>query len=100
LVNQAARKLGDMEFEWDEAKDARNRAKHGLSLAMAVRLDWASGQVEEDIRADYGEVRIQLLAKLDGRVHLCVYTVRDGKNRVISLRKANRREIMKYEQRR
>lgn len=89
-----------MEFEWDETKDAANRAKHGLSLALAARLDWAAGQVEEDTRADYGEVRFQLLARLDGRIHLCVYTVREGKNRVISLRKANRREIMKYEQRR
>lgn len=89
-----------MEFEWDEAKDAANRAKHGLSLADAARLDWADGQAEQDIRADYGEMRFRVLARLDGRVHLCVYTVRGGKNRVISLRKANRREIMRYERRR
>lgn len=87
-----------MEFEWDDAKDRANRAKHGLSLAEAARLDWANGRVEADLRADYGEDRFHIFALIAGRLHLCAYTVRGGKTRVISLRKANRQEVMRHEQ--
>jgi uncharacterized protein len=82
-----------MEFEWDEAKDAVNRGKHGLSLADAVRLDWSFGINVVDVRYAYGQVRITRFAVLDGRLHVCVFTDRNGRLRIISLRKANQREI-------
>jgi uncharacterized protein len=86
-----------MEFEWDEAKDAANRAKHGLSLADAVRLDWGRAENTMDARRDYGEVRIIAFAPLAERLHTCVYTVRGATRRIISLRKSNLREIRDYE---
>jgi uncharacterized protein len=46
-----------MDLEWDEAKDAENRRKHGLSLADAARLDWTAGDIEPDTRRNYGEAR-------------------------------------------
>lgn len=82
-----------MEFEWDDAKHAANRAKHGLSLAEAKRLDWAYGVNVVDERYAYGEVRVTRFAPLDGRLHVCVFTDRNGCLRIISLRKANQREI-------
>ena len=82
-----------MEFEWDEAKDRENRRKHGLALADAVGLDWARAKAVADGRADYGEVRQLAYAYLDGRMHTCVFTLRDGVRRIISLRKSNSREI-------
>lgn len=85
-----------MEFEWDDAKDRANRAKHGLSLAEAARLDWQVGVDVADLRHDYGEVRLTRYARLDGRLHVCVFTVRNPRLRIISLRKANRREIRQY----
>ena len=45
---------------------------------------------------EYGEHRMIALGEITGRVHVCVYMVRDGKRRVISLRKANRREVDAY----
>lgn len=84
-----------MEFEWDEAKDAANRAKHGLSLGDAARLDWSSGKLEPDPR-DYGELRLIYYVKHDGRLMVCVYTRRGTVFRIISLRKANQREIRDY----
>ena len=87
-----------MEFEWDEEKDTANRAKHGLSLADAALLDWYGGQTRPDARRDYGEDRIEMLAKLKGRLHLCIFTMRGTAIRVISLRKANPREERRYEQ--
>ena len=85
-----------MEFGWDQEKDVANRAKHGISLAAAVRLDWAVGRDILDSRFDYGEVRITRYAHLDGRLHVCVYTLRDQTRRIISLRKANERERLRY----
>jgi uncharacterized DUF497 family protein len=81
-----------MEFEWDEAKDAANRAKHGLGLGEAARMDWARTVPAVDARADYGEARLIAYAPIDGRLHVCVYTLRGRKRRIISLRKANKRE--------
>jgi uncharacterized DUF497 family protein len=84
-----------MDLEWDEAKDAENRRKHGLSLSDAARLDWSGGTIFEDKRQDYGESRWTLTAALDGRLHVCAFTLRGGRHRIISLRKANLRERKK-----
>jgi uncharacterized DUF497 family protein len=85
-----------MDLEWDEAKDADNRRKHGLSLAEAARLEWGRGTIFEDERRDYGEPRWTLTAPLEGRLHVCAFTLRAGRRRIISLRKANLRERRKY----
>jgi uncharacterized DUF497 family protein len=85
-----------MDLEWDEAKEAENRRKHGVSLADAARLDWHNGMPGEDKRRDYGEERRYVIAPLKGRLHVCVYTLRAGRTRIISLRKANLRERRKY----
>ena len=82
-----------MEFEWDDAKDS---AKHGLSLAEAARLDWGHGVDVVDDRFAYGEVRVTRYALLDGRLHVCVFTDRDARLRIISLRKANPLEILAH----
>jgi uncharacterized protein len=81
-----------MDLEWDEAKDAENRRKHGLSLADAARLDWEAAVAEPDLRRDFGETRWRVRAPLEGRLHVCIFTLRNGRRRIISLRKANLRE--------
>jgi uncharacterized DUF497 family protein len=85
-----------MDIEWDEAKDAENCRKHGLPLAEAARPDWGRAMPGVDGRRDYGEVREYVVAPLDGRLHVCVFTSRNGRKRIISLRKANLRERRKY----
>jgi len=52
--------------------------------------------VVEDTRRNYGEIRLQVLALLQGRLYAAVMTPRDGDLRVISFRKANRREVERY----
>jgi uncharacterized DUF497 family protein len=89
-----------MELEWDEAKDAENRRKHGVSLAAGARLDWTAGDIEPDARRDYGEARWTVKAPLEGRRHVCAFTLRNGRRRIISLRKANLRERRSYGNRR
>lgn len=85
-----------MEFEWDEGKDEANRAKHGVSLAEAMDLEWDEAIDEIDERADYGELRISALVPRDGRVYFCAYTLRGAVHRIISLQKANAREVKRY----
>lgn len=87
-----------MEFEWDEVKDAANRAKHGVSLGDVVYFEWQAAQEQPDFRFDYAELRIEAVAPLKGRLHVCIFTMRDGIHRIISLRKANPREERRYDQ--
>ena len=53
--------------------------------------------IAEDLRKEYGERRFQALGLIAGRLHAMVFTPRAGKIHVISLRKANRREMKRYE---
>ncbi len=86
-----------MRFAFDPDKDARNRRKHGLSLARAADLLWEKAVTKPDARQDYGEERFLAFAPMeDGRLHTVCYTWRQGLCRVISLRKANRREERHY----
>jgi len=86
-----------VEFDFDPAKDAVNRAKHGISLGDAALLDWDKASIYPDLRQDYGESRMVALVPLDRRVHSVVFVDRAGKRRIISLRKAHFKEVKRYE---
>ena len=59
-------------------------------------LDWSTAIIREDTRRDYREPRLLVMARLDGRLHAAVVTPRGEDLRVISFRKANRREARLY----
>ena len=88
-----------MDVEFDTAKDGGNVDKHGVSLALASHLDWESVLARRDNRRDYGEPR-EIGYGLIGRRLFCVVFVQLGPDRcrVISLRKANSREVGAYEE--
>ncbi|HBS26260.1 MAG TPA: BrnT family toxin [Gammaproteobacteria bacterium] len=86
-----------MIYEYDEAKAFINLAKHGVSFELIKRFEWRTATVEQDTRKDYGEDRFIAFGKIDGRVHVVVYTTRSGIIRLIGLRKANSREVKRYE---
>lgn len=81
----------------DPDKEDRNLAKRGLSMDLAEHLDWATALIWEDTRKDYGEPRYCVLGFIADRLHSVVFTPREGKPRIISLRKANKREVKRYE---
>jgi uncharacterized protein len=85
-----------LNVEFNSAKEAVNLAKHHISLADAEILLAGSHVVEVDDRAEYGEERIIATGEIAGRLHVCIYTLRGMTYRVISLRKANRREVDAY----
>lgn len=86
-----------MRISFDPEKDVANVAKHGVSLALAADLDWSEAAVWEDRRRDYGEVRYVALAPLERHLYYVAFTERGTQMRIISLRKANRREVDRYE---
>jgi uncharacterized protein len=85
-----------MAITFDPAKNARNIAERGLSFERVVDLDWDTAVIIEDTRRDYGELRLQVMARLDGRLHATVVTPRGEDLHVISFRRANRREVSRY----
>jgi uncharacterized DUF497 family protein len=87
-----------MQIEFDATKDAANQRKHGVSLAVAADLDWDSALVWQDSRKAYGEERQSALALLQcqGRLYFVAFVDRGDMRRVISLRKANAREVKDY----
>jgi uncharacterized DUF497 family protein len=87
-----------MRFEWDEAKRAANLAKHGVDFAIVESFDFESAVVMTDDRDDYGEPREIALGFVGTRLHVLIFTWRNEIVRVISLRKANKREMKIYEQ--
>ena len=86
-----------MRFTFDPVKDKLNINKHGLSLGDAKKLDWQFSLCWMDIRKDYGEERFVALVPMDKRLYCVVYVDLKISTRIISLRKANNREIDRYE---
>jgi hypothetical protein len=87
-----------MDIRFDPAKDLANRAKHGISLGEAVHLDWDWLMCHPDGRRDYGELREVGFAPLADRVHCVVFVQQGTALRIISLRRANAREVNVYDQ--
>jgi uncharacterized protein len=87
-----------MQIQFDPAKDMANQAKHGESLSLAGELDWEAALVWVDERFEYGEVRMIALAPQTGILYYVAFVDRGEVRRVISLRRANRREVKHYVQ--
>lgn len=85
-----------MLIEFDPLKNARNIHLRGIGLERFAEIDISSAISVEDTRRDYGERRLRVLGYIDGRLHAAVITPRGEKIRVISLRRANRREEWAY----
>ncbi len=86
-----------MKFEWDEAKSLLNLQKHKVSFELAECLFNESMITTVDDRVDYGELRYTAYSMCEGSLFNVVYTERNSKIRIISVRKANEREKSKYQ---
>lgn len=87
-----------MKIEFDSAKNCANLEKHGISLAEAVSLEWKTAVIWPDTRRDYGEVRMSAVGYIGLRLDFVAFVDRDNSRRIISLRKASRREMKRYAQ--
>jgi uncharacterized protein len=80
------------------AKDDANQTKHGVSLALALELDWEAALVWVDERFEYNEIRMIALAPKTNILYYVAFVDRGAVRRIISLRRANRREVKHYAQ--
>ncbi|MDP3251779.1 MAG: BrnT family toxin [Hydrogenophaga sp.] len=87
-----------MDISFDSDKNVSNIGKHGVPLTLASRIDWSEVLSCPDDRKDYGELREIGFAVIDDRLYVVVFVQRDEMMRVISLRKANAREVQMYDQ--
>lgn len=87
-----------MEITFDPAKNAANIALRHLSFERVADFDFQTAIFALDDRHDYGETRYRGLGFLDDRLHALVFVETAEGIRVISFRKANKREVQRYEQ--
>ena len=88
-----------MAFEWDEAKNRTNIAKHGIGFETAKRIFEGPVLTWVDDRNAFGEIRMRSIGAVDGIAVLAViHTKRSGNIRIISARPADRVERKNYDQ--
>lgn len=92
------RTLAPVEYEWDPAKAAENRPRHGIDLVDAIAAVEDPNRLETpDTRFDYSEERVQTLGMSAEAVLFVVTTMRgDRRCRIISARRATRHEADWY----
>ena len=87
-----------MEITYDRPKNLYNINNPNLSFDEAVNFDFETASYTIDKRKDYGEIRRRAIGYLGNRLHALVCTETENGIRVISFRKANKREVENYEQ--
>ncbi len=86
-----------MEFEWDPQKAATNLRKHGVAFDFASGVFSDPNRIEQTDGADYdGEIREQVIGRVQEFVLYVVNTMRLEKVRIISARRATRNEYLEY----
>jgi uncharacterized DUF497 family protein len=83
-------------LEWDESKRRENLRKHGIDFVGVESLFEGLTATLEDDRFDYSERRFISFGVLEGRIVVVAHTERGGVLRIISIRKATRREEASY----
>jgi uncharacterized DUF497 family protein len=85
-----------LELEWNEEKRQWNVTNRQLDFAEVENFGWRGAAVYEDRRTDYGERRFLAYGHLGERLHVLCFVEREDRIRVISFRKANKRERARY----
>lgn len=86
-----------MEITYDPRKSERNLRERGFGFEIVSDFNLDSAVFTVDTRRDYGEVRTRALGFIGDTLYVLVFTMRGSVLRVISLRRANRKERDRYE---
>lgn len=87
-----------MKITYGPAKNAINIELRGLSFEPVANFDFQTAVFAVDDRHDYGEIRYRGLGFMEERLYSLVFVETTKGIRVISFRKANKREVRRYEQ--
>ena len=83
-------------YQWDENKRQETLRIRGIDFILVEQADWSTAIHHRQERA--GEIRYSSYTLIDNRLYNVVWMPRGAYTRIISLRKANGREITRYEQ--
>jgi uncharacterized DUF497 family protein len=86
-----------MLFEWDDAKHTKTLLERGIGFDDGARIFAGRVVIWEDRRKDYGEARFRAIGETEGVILHVVYTVRGNVIRIISVRRANRKEVSAWQ---
>lgn len=86
-----------MEIEFDPLKSHDNEMRRGIPFSLATSFQFETAINYEDTRHAYGEVRYAAIGPINKRLHVLIFKETTRGIRVISLRKANFRETLRYE---
>jgi uncharacterized DUF497 family protein len=85
-----------MKITFDPKKNKRNSVERSLSFERAIDFNWETAHFYDDARKPYSERRIIAVGYLEERLHVLCFTPTLEGIRVISFRKANKREVKAY----
>ena len=88
-----------MEFEWNPAKSAVTFHQRGFDFGYASRIFAGPCLRSEDTRTDYGEIRMKAIGRVETDILAVIYTMRGSALRIISARRANRKERTEWQSR-
>ncbi|WEZ84791.1 BrnT family toxin [Rhizobium sp. 32-5/1] len=91
-----SRTLSSLNIGYDPVKHERNTLQRNIPFSMVSAFEFDSALIVVDDRQDYGEIREAAIGFIGERVHVLIFTIRAETLWVISLRKANKREIRRY----
>jgi len=86
-----------MDITFDTQKSEKNRITRNLPFELVSDFEWELAVFAEDTRFTYPEKRFIGIGYLYKRLHVICFTNTETGIRVISFRKANKREVKKYE---
>ena len=85
-----------MQYEFDPKKQAQNVAKHQVWFVLMDDFEWDTAIIMIDDRRQYAETRFRATGLIGARVYVLIFCLRETKIRLISLRRANQREVKRY----
>lgn len=86
-----------MKFEFDPEKNGANKVKHGIDFVEAQALWDDPDRLVVPARTQ-GEPRLMLIGRVDGKHWSAIFTIRDDKTRIISVRRSRTQEVQRYEE--
>ena len=82
-------------FEYDPSKSEANRSKHGIDFEQSKAL-WLDSDRMEFVACFRDETRLGLVARLDTKLWTAIFTKREDRIRIISVRRARTNEEKLY----